>query len=402
MKKAALSARYQRVAGGLFAPVTKADVGNAADEFASGTVTLLGWADPFYPDPAIPPHLQQVLHDAVDSGFPAHYTMPIGSLALRRAVSEKLRRFNGIAADPQRNILITPGSDSGLYYALSVLLDQGDEVLIPDPSYPNNYLDVQLLGGVPVPVPLAAQEGYALDLSAFQRALTPRTKAVILTHPNNPTTTVFPRTQLAELARFIMANGLFLVVDQAFEDSVFDGIEFVSPAALPDMWERTITVCSISKGMGLSGFRVGYLVACERIMDVLYGAAVNVLGATNTLSQILAEAALKDDGFMRSYVEIFQRRRKIAYELFSKIPGVKMLLPQSAFFSWLDVSALGDSAFLTQQIFEQGRVVVNDGRNYGRQGVGCLRVIHGCLGQDEELSDALERVAAVLTLYVGR
>lgn len=361
-----ISQRYRGVQGGLFSSVTKADVGDSFASMEKDSVILMGWADPFYPDPSIPSELKQTLLDAIESGFPSHYTLPSGNPQLRRLVAEKLLRFNGITANPMRNIIITPGSDSGLFYALSAVIDPGDEVLVPDPSYPNNFLDIQILGGVPVAVPLYFEEEYCLDISRFQAALTPRTRAIVLTHPNNPTTTVFRKENLLELSQFIQENNLMLVVDQAFEDSVFDGVEFVSPAALPGMWERTITTFSISKGMGLSGFRVGYIVACDEIMDVLYGAAVNVIGATNTLSQQLAIAAYRDNSFMAEYIHEFDQRRKMAHRILSDVPGVRMLMPESSFFSWLDVSKLGDSTEVMDYILKNARVAVNDGKNYGK------------------------------------
>ncbi|WP_343246459.1 pyridoxal phosphate-dependent aminotransferase [Diplocloster hominis] len=392
-----IAKRYRGVEGGLFSKVTKADVG---DSFASmeGQVTLMGWADPFYPDPAIPEHIQKVLIDTVKTGFPAHYTMPSGSLELRQELAEKLKNFNQISADPRRNIIITPGSDSGLFFAMSAFIGPGDEVLVPDPSYPNNFLNVQLLGAAAVPVPLDRERGYQLDVDAFARAVTDKTKAIVLTHPNNPTTTVFRREGLEALARLVVEKDLALIVDQAFEDSVFDGVEYVSPAALPGMWERTVTVCSISKGMGLSGFRVGYLVADDRVMDVFHGAAVNVLGATNTLSQIAAVEAFRHPEFLEENIRAFGRRRDMAWEELSGVPGVHMYRPESAFYCWLDVSALGDSTEIVDRILREAGVAVNDGKAYGSQGAGCLRIIHGCLGDEEAARDALKRIANVLTV----
>ncbi len=391
-----ISKRYEGVQGGLFSKVTKADVGDNFASMEKDAITLMGWADPFYPDPSLPDFLKKNLIELVDSGISSHYTLPVGDPELRRRIAEKLLRFNHIQADPMRNIIVTPGSDSGLFYALSAVIDPGDEVLVPDPSYPNNFLDVQILGGKAVSVPLEFEEGYQLNLERFKAALTPRTRVVVLTHPNNPTTTVFRRDNLEALASFIQENDLMLVVDQAFEDSVFDGVEFVSPAALPGMWERTISVFSISKGMGLSGFRVGYVVADDHIMDILYGAAVNVLGATNTLSQKMAIAAFDNSGFLQQNIAEFDERRRSAYEILSAVPGVRMQIPESGFFSWLDVSALGDSTEIMDYILQTARVAVNDGKNYGQRGTGFLRIIHGCLGTREASDAALCRIADAL------
>lgn len=222
---------------------------------------------------------------------------------------------------------------------------------------------------------------------------------VLLTHPNNPTGTVFRRRGLEALSRFVIKHDLILVVDQAFEDIVFDGIEFITPASLPGMWERTVTVCSISKGMGLSGLRVGYIVACDRFMDTYYGGAVNVLGATNTASQIAAIEAFRNPGFMEAYQEHYDRRRRDAYRILGAVPGIKMDLPESAFYCWIDVSALGDSTDITDYLIQAAGVAVNDGKNYGAQGAGCLRIINGCLGSDDASEQVMIRIADALRRY---
>lgn len=185
-------------------------------------------------------------------------------------------------------------------------------------------------------------------------------------------------------------------MDQAFESTIFDGREMISIATLPGMEERTVSVFSISKGMGLSGFRVGYLVACDTIMDVLFGGAVNVLGATNTLSQLMAIEAFRNPQFVEEYNSKHDRRRKYAYEVFSKVPGVKINMPESSFMCWLDVSELGDSTEIVNYLIREARVACNDGKAYGPQGAGCLRLIIGCYWEDQKSFDAIERMADAL------
>lgn len=388
---------FAALQGGLFAEVTKADVGGGFAALQKQGVSMMGWADPFYPDPSVPPHLLRRAVEILEEGAVSHYTMPIGNEELKQEIAKKLARENGIQADAQRNILITPGSDSGLLYAMMPFIGAGDEVLVPDPSYPSNFLNAELLGGRSVPVPLDAEHGYRIDIGAFEAAVTPRTKMVLLTNPNNPTTTVFLRQDLEALARFICRHDLICVADQAFESTIFDGREMVSIAALPGMAERTVTVFSISKGMGLSGFRVGYLVACDTIMDVLHGGAVNVLGATNTLSQLVAIEAFRDPSFITAYNKKHEARRRYAYEVFSKVPGVRMQMPESGFMCWLDVSALGDSSEIYAYLLKEARVACNDGKPYGRQGAGYLRLIIGCYWDDRKAYDAIDRMAAALT-----
>lgn len=391
-----LNDRFAPLQGGLFLNVTKADVGEGAGNFRKEGGDIMAWADPFFPDPAIPESVKKAMQEALESGFPAHYTMPIGMLELRQALAEHISATTGLKIDPSRNVIVTPGSDSGLLYAMMPFLSEGDEVLVPDPSYPSNFLDPKLLGAVPVPVPLREEDGYQPDVEEFRRRLTPKTKMVLISHPNNPTTTVFRREHVEALCRFIVENDLILVCDQAFQDHIFDGIEFVHPATLPGMWERTLTVCSISKGIGLSGFRIGYIYADDVIMDTLYGGAVNVLGAPCTLSSIGAIAAIKDHAHLAENHARLDRRRRMAYEAFHDIPGVEMRISESGILSWLNVSRLGTDEEVADRIREQARILVNQGTPYGQQGKGHIRIVTGCFASEEDAAERFHRIRQAL------
>ena len=317
-----IAERFKGIQGGLFSKVSKADVGTALNDLIANGAALMCWADPFFPDPAIPEHVKKATIEGIEAGTSAHYTMPIGNMELKKELAKKLKSFNKFEnVDPERNILITPGSDAGLLFAMMPFINPGDEILVPDPSYPSNFLNGKIIGGVTVPVPLDVANNYQVDIEEFEKRVTSKTKMLLITNPNNPTTTVFRKESMEALAEFAKKHDLIVVSDQAFEDSVYDGIEYISMASLPGMWERTVTVCSISKGMALSGYRVGYIVADDHIMDIFYGCAVNVVGATNTASQLGAIAAMKDSRFLHEYNEIFEKRRKKVYELFNSIPG---------------------------------------------------------------------------------
>lgn len=388
--------RFKDLQGGLFSKVTKADVGENSGRLMAQGYTFMSWADPFFPDPALPESIKKVLIDEINKGLISHYTMPIGNLQLRTLIAQRLKKMYDVDLDPTRNILITPGSDSGLLYAMMPFLTEGDEVLIPDPSYPSNFLNAKLCGAKAVHVPLYPENGYQPDISEFEKRLTKNTKMVVLTHPNNPTGTVFNRRSLTALSRFIIENDLILVCDQAFEDHIYDQNEMIAPMSLPGMFERTVTVFSISKGLGLSGFRVGYIVSNDRFMDVFYGGAVNVLGATNTLAQIAAITALKDETIMENYHQILLERRNDAYEILSSIPHVTAIKPQSGILSWIDVSKLGTSAEVAAYLLEHAHVSVNEGTPYGYQGEGYLRIVHACFADREQARKALLKIKECL------
>lgn len=395
--KSKMNGRFRDLQGGLFLEVTKADVGEGAGNFMRDGGDIMAWADPFFPDPAIPDSVKEVLHKAVDDGFSAHYSMPIGDYNLRATLAESITQMTGLPIDPSRNVLVTPGSDSGLLFAMMPFISEGDEVMVPDPSYPSNFLDPTLLGGVTVPVPLYEEDNYQIRIEEFEKRLTPKTKMVLISHPNNPTTTVFRRESVQALCDFIIKNDLILVSDQAFQDHIFDGIEFVHPATLPGMWERTLTVCSISKGIGLSGFRIGYIYTDDHIMDVLYGAAVNVIGASSTLSTLGAIAAVKDKAYLASNYERLERRRRIAFDILGSIPGVSMKMSESGILSWLNISRLGTAEEVSNRIMSDAKIMINQGTPYGAQGEGHIRIVTACFAKDEDAILRFERIRDVLT-----
>ena len=387
---------FRSLDGGLFSTVTKADVGEGAGNLIEKGVDILAWADPFFPDPSIPESVKKVMIEAIEGGFPSHYSMPIGAKPLREAIAEKVSAKTGLDLDPSRNVIVTPGSDSGLLYAMMPFLGAGDEVMVIDPSYPNNFLDPQLLNASVVAVPLDRENNYALDIAEFEKRVTDRTKMVVITHPNNPTTTVFRRENLEELSRFIIDHDLILVCDQAFEDHIFDDIEFVSPCTLKGMWERTVTVCSISKGLGLSGFRIGYIYAHEKVMDKYYAAAVNVLGAAATVTSIGAVAAIKETEYLDYLTGCHKRRRDLAYSIFSKIPKVKLRPSESGILTWLDVSELGTGAEIASYLLKEANVLVNDGAIYGEMGKGHIRIVTSVFKDDMKAKKVFTSIAEAL------
>ena len=391
--KSKMRKTFAKLDGGLFSTAQKADVGDVAARMEAAGVAMMSWADPFMPDPAIPQSVMDAAIEALKTGFPAHYTMPIGSPDLKKLIADRIERKSGFRLDPSRNIIINPGSDNGLLFAMMPWINPGDEVMVHDPSYASNFLNPELLGGVTVKVPTFPEDGYHIRIEEYEKRVTDKTKMVLLTNPNNPTGVSYTREELEQLAAFCVKHDLICVCDQAFEDTVFPENEMVCISQLEGMWERTVTVCSVSKGMALSGFRVGWTYASDVIMDVYFACAVNIQGATSTLAQLAVMPAFRDDSFIREYMVKYDNRRKYAYKLFNSIPGISLRMPEAGFFVWIDVSQLGDSSEITQLLVDEARVSVNDGKFYGDMGNGHLRMIDGCFWEDADSYAAMDRMA---------
>ena len=393
--KRKMSYKFRDFEGGLFSSVAKADVGDAVANLRAQGVDNMAWADPFYPDPSTPESVKQAVIKAVEEGSSSHYTCPGGFMDLRKTVAKKLEKYNNLKIDPSRNIIITPGSDAGLFFAMAPFIDEGDEVLTLDPGYPDNFSNVKLLGGIAISVPCYAEDNWQFRIEEFEKRLTDKTKMVLITHPSNPTGVVYRRENLEKLAEFIVKNDLVLVCDQAFEDHIFDDIEFVSPASLPGMWERTVTVFSVSKGYGLSGYRIGYLVADDHIMDVFYGCGVNILGGTNHLAELGCIAAFNDESILEGYHKTLNKRREMFMDAIKDIPHISILKPESGFLAWINVKELGGAAKVCDYLLKEAKILVNDGIIYGPNTCGkdYIRVVYGCFGNDEKASEAYLKIA---------
>lgn len=394
-KKNKMNPAFRTFEGGLFAEVEKADVGDGFERLQESGVDMMSWADPFMPDAAVPQHVKQAALNAMNDPIASHYTAPVGNTRLREQIARRWQKRYGMRLDPQRNILITPGSDSALYFAMLPFIETGDEVIVCTPCYPNNLQNIKMMGAKAVYCELQAADGYQIRKEALEACVSEQTKMIVLTHPNNPTTTVFDQRSLEAVRDLVLAHDLILVVDQAFEDFTFEQ-KMIAPAAMADMFAHTVTVCSTSKGYGLSGYRVGYIIADDVFMDVYYGCAVSVIGATNTVSQLAVLAAMEDESFMQEFEAAYDWRRHQAAAILSGIPGVKVQLPQSGFLCWVDVSGLADSSEVCARLLSDARVSVNDGKNYGPGGEKGFRIVLGVYRDNERVRQALLRIREVL------
>jgi aspartate/methionine/tyrosine aminotransferase len=357
----------------------------------------LSWADPFYPESKLPQHIYDACVAALD-GPGAHYTLPMGLEPLRHEIARKLKEVNGLDVDGLKNVFIVGGSDTGLFYAMMPFITPGagDEVLVFTPSYMGNFTDVALLGAVLREVELDEERDFAIDFKKLEAAVTDKTKLLVLTNPNNPTGRSHSKEELMELAGFVKRHDLAVVVDQAFEDCVFEGNEMVTLAALPGMLDRTVTVFTTSKGMALCGFRVAYIVSSERFSSAYQKACVAVCGAPNTVAQYGALAAFQNQDFMKQYTKVYENRTLRSWKMLQGIPGVRCHKPQAGYFLWLDVSSLGEVDEVLEYIAKEANVILSGGSGFGSMGEGHLRLITVSLNDDEKYFDAIVRLRVAL------
>jgi aminotransferase len=246
----------------------------------------LGRGDPDLPTPA---HILAAGRDALAKGL-TRYTPLRGLPELRQAVADKLRRDNGVEADPDTEIVITTGTQEAVFVVLAGLLDPGDEILLADPYYNSydtmlHYLDARL-----VAVPTSATDGFQIDPDEFEKRITPRTKAIALLTPNNPTGSVYPRDRLEAIGRIAQRTGLYVISDELYESLIFEGRPF-SIASMPGMRDRTITINGFSKAYSMTGWRVGYLAGPRPIVDALVTLRHTLTICAPSMSQCASESA---------------------------------------------------------------------------------------------------------------
>jgi aspartate/methionine/tyrosine aminotransferase len=345
------------------------------------------------PDTPTPDHIIEAANRALRDGRTG-YPDNQGEPSLRQAVAEKLARDNRLTYDPSREILITDGATCGVCTALAVLIQPGDEVLIPDPIYDAYTSPIALWGGRPVPVPATIRAGrFIFDRAALEAAYTPRARVLLLNTPWNPVGTVLTRTELQEVMDFATRHDLVVISDEIYEVLVYDGRTHVSPAVLSDETrERTLLINSLSKTYAMTGWRIGYCAGPAKVMQAMFLVLQQFSRGPATFVQDAAACALRSDQqWIQKLAAEYQGRRDLVVERLRGIPGVEPLIPEGGLFVMVDVRRLGlPSDEVRRFLLREGGVVVIHGAAYGPGGEGTLRVSFAAGGQT--LENGLERL----------
>jgi aspartate/methionine/tyrosine aminotransferase len=350
------------------------------------------------PDFPTPPHIIEAAKKALDEGY-TRYSPGLGYAALREAVAAKMWRVNGLEVDPAREVIVTAGAMEGIVLALLAMIDVGDEVLIPDPGYTNYEGQILLAGGVPVPVPLFEKNGFSMAPDDVRAAISPRTRALLLNTPANPTGGTIHRTHLEGLASLCREHKLVVIADEVYEAIVYDDAQALSMATLPGMRNRTATVMSCSKTYAMTGWRVGYVVAGPEITAQMQKLQENVVSCVNSAAQMGAVAALSGpQDCIHEMVAEYDRRRKFLVSSLNEIKGIHCATPTGAFYAFPNIASFGRSADeFAHWLVDVAGVVTVPGTAFGKRGEGHLRLCYAVsMPQLERAVDGIE--GAVRTL----
>lgn len=346
--------------------------------------------EPDFPTPA---HIVEAAAAAMQNGRTT-YPDNRGEKNFREAVALKLERDNGIQFDPATEIIATTGATFGIHAALTAILNDGDEVLLPDPIYDAYQSPIRLAGGVIRSIPSHLANGrFIPDIDALETLATERTKLLILNTPWNPTGTVLSRQELGRIADFCLRHNLILLSDEIYEAITYDGAKHVSPlAASPDLRDRYIHVNSLSKTYSMTGWRIGYCAGPRDIIQAMFMVLAQSSRGPATFIQDAAAAALTGPqdcvcGMRSEYA----RRRAAALQALEGLPRVGALPPEGGFFVMADVRGLGQpSDAIRRKLLHDHGVVVIHGSAYGPAGEGTLRISFASGG--ENLARGLKRL----------
>jgi aspartate aminotransferase len=354
-----------------------------------------------------PDTVKRAMHRAIDENR-THYLQTTGLPRLLELLAEKLRTKNGTPVGGSDEIMVTTGGIHALYIVCQGLLEPGDEVIIPDPEWPPAAGNVKLAHGVPVPCPLHESLGWRYDFAELESRITPKTRAIYINSPHNPTGGVLTLRDVEQIADLVRDRKLWLISDEAYEDVVYDGLKHVSPASLPGMYERTIPVYTFSKTFAMTGLRLGYVAAKdaglrERMKKALFYTASNVASVVQFGGVGALEGTQES---IRTLVDELQARRDLFYagireHALGVLAGDP---PRGAFYAFLridpawrlqsEMTPKSISWAMAEYLISQGRIGCVPGVDFGASGEGYVRF---CFARERrELAGALASLRALL------
>ncbi len=331
---------------------------------------------------------------AIQQGH-TRYTPSAGILALRQAIAEDASKRIGIRFNAKQ-VVVGPGAKPALFFPTLALVRPGDEVIYPDPGFPTYAAMIEVAGGVPMPVPLSEEADFSFDLQAFDRALSPRTRMIILNSPSNPTGGVMPLSALEHIAVSARERDIWVLSDEIYSRLVYEA-PAPSIASLPGMQERTIICDGFSKTYAMTGWRLGYGIMPEALAERVELLMTHSVGCTASFTQIAGIEAIEGpQDRVEEVVAEYRRRRDALVAGLNAISGVSCRTPQGAFYVFPNIKSLGKSSdWLANYLLEDAGVALLPGTSFGKYGEGYLRL---CFANSlENIEKALDNISRALS-----
>lgn len=344
-------------------------------------------------DPDVQPH--QAIKDAACAAIQegkTRYSQNAGLLDLRQTISKYYVRKEGFEYNPETEIMVTVGAMEGLYLALLSMLNPGDEVIMPAPYYVNYAQMVRMCHAEPVIVDSPERTDLSFDVSEIEKAITPKTRAIMINTPSNPSGRIIPQDKIEGIAALAKKYDLVVISDEVYKCLIYDNKPFKSIVAIDGMRERTVLVNSLSKEFCMTGYRIGYVLAPEEVIAAMTKLQENICACAPLPSQHAAIKALgSEEDYSRDMVDIFTKRRNILFEGLSKIEKFNVKAPEATFYMMVDISKTGmDSIDFCYALLRGAHVAVVPGVTYGKC---CDKYIRIAFTLDEEkIKEGVSRI----------
>jgi aspartate/methionine/tyrosine aminotransferase len=346
------------------------------------------------PDFPTPPHIIEAAKQALDQGW-THYGPPQGLPELRQAIASYISRTRGIRVGPE-HVCVVPGGKPIIFFPMLALLEPGDEVIYPNPGFPIYESMIDFLGAKPVPIPLVEERGFSFDLNLLRDRLSAKTKMLILNSPHNPTGGVIPAADIRAIAEMVRDRDLIVLADEIYSRIYFDEAP-MSITTLPGMLEKTIILDGFSKTYAMTGWRMGYGVMPEWLVEPVNKLMVNSNSCTASFTQRAGIAALNgpQDEVVKMTAE-FRRRRDAFCAGLNNLPGVRCAIPGGAFYAYPNITGTGwKSEPLADALLQKAGLACLSGTSFGAYGEGYLRF--SIANSYENLMAAIERMRQFLS-----
>jgi aminotransferase len=347
------------------------------------------------PDFDTPLHIKEAACDALKNGA-TKYTSSFGIQELRAAIAQKMRQENKIDCNA-KNIVVTTGATSALSLAVLTVMNPGDEILIPDPGWAN-YEPISRIGGArPVGYPLLEKKAFRLDPNDLEKLITPKTRMILLNSPSNPTGSVMPEEDLKAIGELALKRQLLVLTDEVYEKFIYDGKKHISLASFPQFRDQVITINSFSKTYAMTGWRVGYAVANEELIEAMGRLNGSTNSCVATMTQYAALAALtQSQTCVTEMITAFDKRRRVLLDGLSEIESLSCQRPSGAFYAFVNISKTRyDANSFALKLLLEGRVATVPGTAFGHNGEGYIRIAYA--NSEEKLKIALSRIKQMLS-----
>jgi aminotransferase len=354
-----------------------------------GDVINLGIGEPDFNTPEF---IGEAAKESIDQHF-TKYTPNAGVLELREAIARKLKRENGIDADPRTEIIVTAGATQAIFVAMNCILNSGDEVILPAPLFPAYKYAVRLAGGVPVEVSVDEKDGFSLDLERIEESIGPRTRILVLNSPCNPTGAVFSRKEIERLCEIAANHDLYLVSDEIYEKYLYDDATCFSPGSKEEFKNRVITVNGFAKTFAMTGWRLGYAAANSELINAMV--RYNMYNSTCVTSfvQKAGVAALDSRPLSSFFPEIlrqFDERRRIMCAGLAEL-GFEADIPKGAFYVFPKLPDYkSNSSSFSRELLSKEKVATIPGSSFGQAGEGHIRISYSL--HLDKIYSALDRI----------